>query len=91
MYQNTVVDLNSFHLEWLGCNRKYLLDSFSNYTARSSTLELILLISSMLENALGNLYFIVSGKRTPPHLLRDLLRTEELDSIFGMEIVSKLI
>ncbi|XP_020715112.1 endoplasmic reticulum membrane-associated RNA degradation protein isoform X2 [Ceratitis capitata] len=91
MYQNTVVDLNSFHLEWLGCNRKYLLDSFSNYTARSSTLELILLISSMLENALGNLYFIVSGKRTPPHLLRDLLRTEELDSIFGMEIISLLI
>lgn len=47
-----------------------------------STLENTLLLTSMMENALGNIFYSLTGK-VPPHLMRDLLVTKELENIFG--------
>ncbi|XP_055709956.1 endoplasmic reticulum membrane-associated RNA degradation protein-like isoform X1 [Phlebotomus papatasi] len=47
----------------------------------SRSVEITLILSSVLEYALGNVFFTLSGK-SPPHLLRDILVTEELQGIF---------
>ncbi|XP_053948149.1 endoplasmic reticulum membrane-associated RNA degradation protein-like [Anastrepha ludens] len=91
LYCSEKLDLNHLQLEWLGSNCKYLLISLQvEETAATLSVERILLMTSLLENALANLYFTTSNKCTPPHLLRDLLRTEELYNIFGLEIISLL-
>ncbi|XP_067637299.1 endoplasmic reticulum membrane-associated RNA degradation protein-like isoform X2 [Eurosta solidaginis] len=87
-YCNTFCDLNDLELEWLGMNCKYLLLLLD--AEDSNSMESCLLMTSLLDNALANVYFTVSNKRTPPHLLRDLLRTEEICSVFGTETISIL-
>ncbi|XP_011183383.2 endoplasmic reticulum membrane-associated RNA degradation protein [Zeugodacus cucurbitae] len=91
LYFNAQLDLKKLNVDWLGGNGKYLLEFLeSNEIAETLSVEKTLVLTSLLENALANLYFVSSGNCTPPHLLRDLLRTEELGSIFGLEIMSLL-
>ncbi|XP_039959125.1 uncharacterized protein LOC120773958 isoform X3 [Bactrocera tryoni] len=84
LYCNAQKDLKKFNFEWLGVNSKYLLKTLESAEfAETFTVEKTLLLTSVLENALANLFFVTSDNCTPPHLLRDLLRTKELHNIFG--------
>uniref|UniRef100_A0A0K8V4S3 Transmembrane protein C6orf70 n=1 Tax=Bactrocera latifrons TaxID=174628 RepID=A0A0K8V4S3_BACLA len=91
LYSNAQLDLKKFNFEWLGVNSKYLLETLeSNEFAETCTVEKTLVLTSVLENALANLFFVTTDNCTPPHLLRDLLGSKELDNIFGLEIMSLL-
>ncbi|XP_039959123.1 endoplasmic reticulum membrane-associated RNA degradation protein-like isoform X1 [Bactrocera tryoni] len=91
LYCNAQKDLKKFNFEWLGVNSKYLLKTLESAEfAETFTVEKTLLLTSVLENALANLFFVTSDNCTPPHLLRDLLRTKELHNIFGLETMSLL-
>ncbi|GAB0097273.1 Endoplasmic reticulum membrane-associated RNA degradation protein [Sergentomyia squamirostris] len=60
------------------CIEKVLKGGFHE----SASVEITLILSSIIEYSLGNVFFTVSQK-TPPHLLRDVLATKELEEIFG--------
>nr|XP_036221061.1 endoplasmic reticulum membrane-associated RNA degradation protein isoform X2 [Bactrocera oleae] len=91
LYCKAQLDLKKLNFEWLGVNSKYLLETLeSTEIAETLTVEKTLLLTSVLENALANLHFVTSNNCTPPHLMRDLLRTEELHNIFGIKIMSLL-
>ncbi|XP_017484267.1 PREDICTED: endoplasmic reticulum membrane-associated RNA degradation protein isoform X1 [Rhagoletis zephyria] len=90
-YDRAKLILNDLQLEWLGSNCRFLLDLLqSDDVAETLTVERILLLTSLLENALANLFVTNNHKCPPPHLLRDLLSTEELRNIFGTEVISLL-
>ncbi|XP_037931500.1 endoplasmic reticulum membrane-associated RNA degradation protein-like [Teleopsis dalmanni] len=80
------VPLDELELEWLGGNLKYITLAGSQDESKGN-LEQLLLLTAVLENALGNVYYTVSEKRNPPHLLRDLLATAEIANIFGTDLV----
>ncbi|XP_055683142.1 endoplasmic reticulum membrane-associated RNA degradation protein-like [Lutzomyia longipalpis] len=63
---------------------RILHDFVEGSSSRTSTVEATLVLSSVIEFALGNVFFTVSGKM-PPHLLRDVLTMKELDEVFGKE------
>ncbi|XP_055383259.1 endoplasmic reticulum membrane-associated RNA degradation protein-like, partial [Condylostylus longicornis] len=61
-----------------GCNILDIIDLESD----TRVFEGLLLLTSILENAMGNVYFTLTQK-IPPHLLKDLLKTSEINEYFG--------
>lgn len=71
-------------LQWLGQESRLplILQEHCQPSSAVSSVENILFLTSALENALGNVYYSIS-KKSPPHLLRDLLDTKELKDTLG--------
>uniref|UniRef100_A0A8D8IHQ6 Endoplasmic reticulum membrane-associated RNA degradation protein n=1 Tax=Culex pipiens TaxID=7175 RepID=A0A8D8IHQ6_CULPI len=67
------------HLQWT--NRLDLLNNV--LSQRSCTLTNLLILTSIVEYSLGNLFLTQTGGITPPHLLRDLLMTDALNDLLG--------
>uniref|UniRef100_A0A8D8FKH8 Endoplasmic reticulum membrane-associated RNA degradation protein n=1 Tax=Culex pipiens TaxID=7175 RepID=A0A8D8FKH8_CULPI len=67
------------HLQWT--NRLDLLNNV--LSQRSCTLTNLLVLTSIVEYSLGNLFLTQTGGITPPHLLRDLLMTDALNDLLG--------
>ena len=78
-------------LQWTGCN-----DVFANCFSllKSSNPAdhnlCLLLLTSSLEHALGDVYLSYSGASQCPSLLKDLLATCELKDVFGETVISLL-
>ncbi|XP_055606007.1 endoplasmic reticulum membrane-associated RNA degradation protein-like [Uranotaenia lowii] len=70
------------NLRWT--NRLTLLEITHNLSCGSDNLTATLILTSVLEYALGNVYQTLTGQ-VPPHLLRDLLMTETLVEFLGPE------
>ena len=64
-----------------------ILESWNVWDGGGDTvgLELLLLLSPVLERSLGDLLTSVSGLAKVPALLRDLLRREELEGVLGAD------
>ena len=78
-------------LQWTGYDVRFL-DCFSllkSSNAADHNLCLLLLTSS-LEHALGDVYLSYSSASQCPSLLKDLLATQELKEVFGVTVVSLL-
>ena len=78
-------------LQWTGYDTRFL-DCFSllkSSNAADHNLCLLLLTSS-LEHALGDVYLSYSSASQCPSLLKDLLATRELKEVFGNTVVSLL-
>lgn len=88
---NTVASnsLSSLGLQWLGFNAKLCSQIIqdANGNKKCETLESILLLTSMLENALANIYYTETKGKQAPHLLKDLINTQEIRKIIGPELV----
>uniref|UniRef100_A0A8D8FIQ3 Endoplasmic reticulum membrane-associated RNA degradation protein n=1 Tax=Culex pipiens TaxID=7175 RepID=A0A8D8FIQ3_CULPI len=67
------------HLQWT--NRLDLLNNV--LSQRSCTLTNLLVLTSIVEYSLGNLFLTQTGGITPPHLLRDLLMADTLTNLLG--------
>ncbi|XP_052566218.1 endoplasmic reticulum membrane-associated RNA degradation protein-like isoform X1 [Culex pipiens pallens] len=67
------------HLKWT--NRLDLLNNV--LSQRSCTLTNLLVLTSIVEYSLGNLFLTQTGGINPPHLLRDLLMTDALATLLG--------
>lgn len=96
-------DLN-LCLEWLGEGRFEHLSpkvSGSEDTIRKSSqillnaqdsachgLENALLLTAIADKALANVYCTISGEKLAPHLLKDLIGSQQLKHIFGPDAVS---
>lgn len=78
-------------LQWTGYDTRFL-DCFlllkSSNTADHNLC--LLLLTSSLEHALGNVYLSFSCTSQCPSLLKDLLATQELKEVFGDTVVSLL-
>lgn len=78
-------------LQWTGCNDLFA-DCFSllkSSNPADHNLSLLLLTSS-LEHALGDVYLSYSGASQCPSLLKDLLATCELKDVFGETVICLL-
>lgn len=78
-------------LLWTGCETRFL-DCFTllkSSNAADHNLCLLLLTSS-LERALGDVYLSYSCALQCPSLLKDLLATQELKEVFGDTVISLL-
>ena len=90
-------DINSFSttygklLHWTG-DKERLIRCFADIKESSiSVTNLnILVITSLLERALGNIYLTSSSSKKCPSLLRDLLQQKELEDIFGVDTITIL-
>ena len=73
-------------LSWTS-HSAFILESWQVWDGGGETvgLELLLLLSPVLERSLGDLLTSVSGLAKVPALLRDLLRREELERVLGGE------
>ncbi|XP_055912037.1 endoplasmic reticulum membrane-associated RNA degradation protein-like isoform X2 [Eupeodes corollae] len=73
-------------LQWLGQHSQVslILDEYLNpyLSSETATVENLLFLTSALENALANVYQTIA-KKSPPHLLKDLLDTTELRDVLG--------
>ncbi|XP_073830649.1 uncharacterized protein isoform X2 [Musca autumnalis] len=95
IFQNTPTlhqNSTSFNIKWMGINSNLCMDliRLSKSKEICSTVENILLLTSLLENALSNVYFTETNGKQAPHLLRDLICTEEIRKVYGTEIVALL-
>lgn len=69
-----------YNFEW--CTTHDKVEILLNKMLESKHVEVLLNLTASLEFALGNVYWTIK-KKTPPHLLRDLLETTEVKSTFG--------
>ena len=78
-------------LQWTGCENRFVncFSLLKSSNPADHNLSLLLLTSS-LEHALGNVYLSYSGSSQCPSLLRDLLSTHELQDVFGDTVISLL-
>ena len=78
-------------LQWTGCSERFIkcLSLLKSSNPADHILCLLLLTSS-LEHALGDVYLSFSGSAHCPSLLKDLLATSELKDVFG-ETVMRLL
>lgn len=76
-------------MNWIGTNSSILtkLICESKGLKKSKTVENILILTSLMENALANIYFTETNGKFPPHLLRDLISTPEIRKVLGAEMV----
>jgi hypothetical protein len=86
--ENFIISIQKF-CDWtLEASKIVKLFSVSSSTR---TIETILHLTTILEYSLGNIYWTVT-KKSPPHLIRDLLETSEIKSVFGnTEVTSHII
>ena len=78
-------------LQWTGYDTRFL-ECFS-FLKSSNTADhnlCLLLLTSSLEHALGDVYLSYSSASQCPSLLKDLLATQELKEVFGETVVSLL-
>lgn len=92
-------------LEWMGENRfKFCHRNFSRIektikkpsqillSAQHSSchgLENALMLTALADKALANVYCTASGEKLAPHLLKDLIGSQELKRVFGTDAASK--
>ena len=78
-------------LQWTGCNDVfgYCFSLLKSSNPANHNLCLLLLTSS-LEHALGDVYLSYSGASQCPSLLKDLLATCELKDVFGETVICLL-
>ena len=78
-------------LNWTG-NREAFLDCFSLIHSGDALAAQVamLLMSSLLERTLGDLYMTVANTSQCPSLLKDLLSTSELKELFGNTAITCL-
>ena len=78
-------------LQWTGCDGRFL-DCFvllkSSNTADHNVC--LLLLTSLLEHSLGDVYLSYSCASQCPSLLKDLLAMQELKEVFGATVISLL-
>ncbi|KAL9883182.1 endoplasmic reticulum membrane-associated RNA degradation protein isoform 1-T1 [Glossina fuscipes fuscipes] len=84
MKSNCAYQIDNLQLQWLGSNTKWIQSTNSSAT---HCLENILLLTSLLENGLANIFYTVSNGKKPPHLLKDLINCEELRDVFDIEVI----
>uniref|UniRef100_A0A1I8NJG1 Uncharacterized protein n=1 Tax=Musca domestica TaxID=7370 RepID=A0A1I8NJG1_MUSDO len=75
-------------MNWIGTNSSILtkLICESKGLKKSKTVENILILTSLMENTLANIYFTETNGKFPPHLLRDLISTPEIRKVLGAEM-----
>lgn len=85
----TKTALNDLNIQWLGQNINKYLEFRNKEVCYNETkcVEEILLLTSLLENGLANVYFTKTSGKQAPHLLRDLINTVEVQDVFGIEMV----
>ena len=78
-------------LQWTGCNNRFAhCFSLLKSSNRADHNLCLLLLTSSLEHALGDVYLSYSGASQCPSLLKDLLATCELKDVFGETVISLL-
>ena len=79
------------NLQWTGCNDRFV-NCFSLLKSSNPADQnlCLLLLTSSLEHALGDVYLTYSGASQCPSLLKDLLATSELKDVFGETVISLL-
>lgn len=84
---------NVLKMQWMGKNVKLYVDMKHNFVNnnKTETVEHILILTSILANALTNVYLSHTQGKHAPHLLKDLINSEELINLFGSEMVSFVI
>ncbi|XP_075156933.1 endoplasmic reticulum membrane-associated RNA degradation protein-like [Haematobia irritans] len=70
---------------WIGVNGNFYCNIVKSNRC-CKYLEHTLLLTSLLESALSNIYHTETNGRQPPHLLKDLINTNELQNVFGLEL-----
>ncbi|XP_023304836.2 endoplasmic reticulum membrane-associated RNA degradation protein-like [Lucilia cuprina] len=80
---------NVFKISWMGKNVKHYLDMRSSYYNNNTTetVEHVLLLTSILANAITNVYLTQNQGKHAPHLLKDLINSKEIIEVFGLEMV----
>ena len=82
---------HKFSLQWMGCDTRF--SEFLELLKSSATADqnlCLLLVTSSLEHALGNIYLSFSSSSQCPSLLKDLLATQEIKEVFGDVVVCLL-
>ncbi|XP_061399602.1 endoplasmic reticulum membrane-associated RNA degradation protein-like [Musca vetustissima] len=91
IFQNTRIPNathSSYKLDWMGLNSKKCLELLKTEGIEGGkVVENTLLLTSLLENALANVYYTETNGRQPPHLLRDLICTQEIRKVLGEDMV----
>ncbi|XP_037825633.1 endoplasmic reticulum membrane-associated RNA degradation protein-like [Lucilia sericata] len=80
---------NFLKIRWMGKNVNHYLDVRSSYHNNNTTetMEHVLILTSILANALTNVYLTQTQGKHAPHLLKDLINSKEIIDIFGLEMV----
>ncbi|XP_065364668.1 endoplasmic reticulum membrane-associated RNA degradation protein-like [Calliphora vicina] len=91
LYTNQILknfNENVLKIQWMGKNVNLYLDMKNNFSNnKTETVEHILILTSVLANALTNVYLTQTQGKHAPHLLKDLIHSEEIIKIFGSEMV----
>lgn len=74
--------LSTIHKYCCWTESEVKIASLFQIKSSTKTIEAILHLTSILEYSLGNIFWTKS-KKSPPHLLTDLLETTEIKSVFG--------
>ena len=79
------------NLEWTGCIDRFINCFSLLKSSHPADHNLcLLLLTSSLEHALGDVYLSYSGAKQCPSLLKDLLTTQELKEVFGDAVITLL-
>ncbi|TMW51067.1 hypothetical protein DOY81_003841 [Sarcophaga bullata] len=84
---NTLKD--DLKIQWMGKNVLTYLQMKVNYENSNETeiFEHTLILTSLLANALTNVFLTQSQARHAPYLLKDLINSKEIEMVFGLEMV----
>lgn len=76
-------------IQWLGNNGNQYLNMSNNFYNSNITksVEHTLILTSLLANALTNVYLSQTKRKHAPHLLKDLINSSEIVNVFGLEMV----
>lgn len=78
-------------LLWTGCERRFIECFALLKSSNTADYNLcLLLLTSSLEHALGDVYLSYSCAPQCPSLLKDLLATQELKEVFGETVIRLL-
>ncbi|XP_013102676.2 endoplasmic reticulum membrane-associated RNA degradation protein isoform X1 [Stomoxys calcitrans] len=77
---------SSSGLMWMGVNSKFFYENMMS-VGTCKYVEHILLMTSLLENALSNIYYTETKGKQAPHLLKDLISTPEVERVFDTELI----
>ena len=79
------------NLEWTACIDRFINCFSLLKSSHPADHNLcLLLLTSSLEHALGDVYLSYSGAKQCPSLLKDLLTTQELKEVFGDAVITLL-
>lgn len=89
--RNVVSSLNDdLKIQWMGKNVSTYLKVRKNYEHNNETeiFEHTLFLTSLLANALTNAFLTQSQAKHAPYLLKDLINSIEIETVFGLEMAS---